>query len=303
MQLTTLLETNKSNWICFITTLHNGDLASCSKDSTVKLYKKNSFALYDELKGHSEGVSYLIELPDSRLVTSSWDKTVKVWTKFINSYKCEHTFRAHKKAVYKILKISPENQQSKILSLSGDKTFKIWNTNDDYECLNSVENYYDYYTLFQLKNREIVASDGQKVMSFFRFNLNDNNLAHIRTLNIYCLCANGYLEVESKNILLFSCVNELHILSLSSYQLVTKIKLPKHNDLITCFIQAFPDIIVCGTLDGDIYFFDPIKGEIKVSSFLDKTKTISSFTRIGENFVGASGMNKIKIFQILRRNI
>uniref|UniRef100_A0A8C3TCY0 Apoptotic protease-activating factor 1 n=1 Tax=Chelydra serpentina TaxID=8475 RepID=A0A8C3TCY0_CHESE len=95
-------------------------LISSSDDSTMQVWNWQSEE-YVFLKGHKEAVKNFRLLENSRLLSWSFDGTVKVWN--ICTGKIEEDFVCHEDAVLSCA-ISPD--ATKFSSTSADKTAKIW---------------------------------------------------------------------------------------------------------------------------------------------------------------------------------
>ena len=73
------------------------------------------------LEGHIDEVNCISVLPDGRIISGSYDKTLKIWNPSTGN--CDHTFIGHTDAV-RCIAILPNGR---IISGSSDKTLKIWN--------------------------------------------------------------------------------------------------------------------------------------------------------------------------------
>lgn len=59
--------------------LPNGDIASCSNDSTVKIWDGKTYELKSVLSGHESFVYSICCLPDGDIVSCGEDRTIRVW--------------------------------------------------------------------------------------------------------------------------------------------------------------------------------------------------------------------------------
>ena len=76
----------------------------------MNIYKKDSYELQLSIKEHSSGIYSFTELHDRRIITCSFDKTMKI-IKLIgeDKYQIEQTLQGHTNTVMKIIEIK-ENE-------------------------------------------------------------------------------------------------------------------------------------------------------------------------------------------------
>ena len=72
------------------------------------------------LEGHSLPVFRLVQLADGRVVSGSWDRTLKVWN--VNTGVCERTLEGHSSYVNCLVQLA----DGRVVSGSYDKTLKVW---------------------------------------------------------------------------------------------------------------------------------------------------------------------------------
>jgi len=80
------------------------------------------------LSCHSDSISCCASLKNGRIVTGSYDYTLKIWN--IETQKCELTLKGHSDFV-SCCSIFPARNGNKIISGSFDRTLKIWNIQTD----------------------------------------------------------------------------------------------------------------------------------------------------------------------------
>ena len=135
---------------------------SASADVFVLKTESNPYKHFEclkTLKGHSGIVSSLAITPDGeKLITASWDNTIKIWN--LTSGELLHTLKDHADDV-ECVAITPDGQT--LLSAGWDSTIKIWNLKT-----NKLENDLNF------SQRVVFVTptpDGQKFISGEAYNL------------------------------------------------------------------------------------------------------------------------------------
>lgn len=105
-----------------LASLGNGNFASGSSDSSVKIWNTNSGQLVMTLIGHTSSVNALAVLNDVFLVSGSSDKTIKIWN--ITSGALKETLIEHDAPVMSLETLKPYSRN--IFSCSSDGTVKKW---------------------------------------------------------------------------------------------------------------------------------------------------------------------------------
>jgi hypothetical protein len=113
---------------------HDGNkIVSGSVDKTIKIWDSSTGIVLHTLEGHSSLVlSVAWNHDDSKIVSGSWDNSIKIWgwTKSFLlghgvTWKLLKTLNTHSDCV---LSVSWNRDSTKIVSGSGDKTIKIWDS-------------------------------------------------------------------------------------------------------------------------------------------------------------------------------
>lgn len=101
--------------------IENGQLVSCSSDSTIAVWNTNTGEQVWSFTEHTGVVSVLLKLMDGRLASGSWDGTVKIWN--IISGHCEMTLQNHPMGVYALAQL----MDGRVVSSGLDTTINVWN--------------------------------------------------------------------------------------------------------------------------------------------------------------------------------
>jgi WD40 repeat protein len=107
-----------------------------------------------ELTNRAISTASLTNLPDSRWVSGSDDRSLKVWRELDGEWRCEATLEGHGRAVNTVLSLS----DGRLVSGSDDGSLKVWRERDgEWRCEATLEGHY-----FAL-NTVLSLSDGRLV--------------------------------------------------------------------------------------------------------------------------------------------
>jgi hypothetical protein len=96
---------------------------------------KESCKLIKTLQGHTNWVRCIEQIDDySKIVTGSHDNSIKIWS--TESGECLKTLKDHTDWV---LSLIISNDKKYLISGSRDKTIKIWNIENDFECVQTLQ--------------------------------------------------------------------------------------------------------------------------------------------------------------------
>ena len=154
-------------------------------------------------KYHSSCIHSMLILKDGRLISSSWDGTIKIYNK--NNYYVDMTINAHKGHINQIVSLEDGN----FASCSEDKTIKIWKIEDNkYTEVQTILGHEDtIYNILQM-SKELLLTGSESVIKFWKKEnekwVNDENYKEIKvesqvadTLKIndneiLCYCKNSF---------------------------------------------------------------------------------------------------------------
>ena len=107
------------------------------KDNNIIIWKPNDldgFFHLQTLEGHKSDINGLIELKDGRLVSSSKDRTIRIWKSFMKEdknkinmiqYQIDEILDEHKHGIYFLLQIN----DGRIISSTSESALVIWKDN------------------------------------------------------------------------------------------------------------------------------------------------------------------------------
>ena len=105
--------------------LHDGRIASCSSDKTIKIFSLLTYLCEITIPAHDDEIWYIAELPSYNIVSCSDDSSIKVWSITKNNYTLVHSIpNAHVGYITQILPIS----ENRMVSCGHDETIKIWSS-------------------------------------------------------------------------------------------------------------------------------------------------------------------------------
>ena len=117
--------------------ISGGAYMSKKKDNNIIIWKPNDLDGFFHLKtleGHKSDINGLIELKDGRLVSSSKDRTIRIWKSFMKEdknkinmiqYQIDEILDEHKHGIYFLLQIN----DGRIISSTSESALVIWKDN------------------------------------------------------------------------------------------------------------------------------------------------------------------------------
>jgi len=101
----------------------NKDLNSETiRDFGLPINSLSAFHYIPEPAHHDNVITSLTLLADGRLVSGSYDRSLKVWHEFDGEWRCEATLEDHDSAVNSVLSLS----DGRLVSGSSDRSLKVW---------------------------------------------------------------------------------------------------------------------------------------------------------------------------------
>ena len=200
----------------------DGNISISSYDVNKKTWKRD---IHEE-NAHNGSVRSLCSLSGKRLLSGSYDHSIKVWTVSDVELKQIKEIQEHTNTVYKVIPLS----QERFASCSSDSAVKIWKDDNTYECLSTLEHNGWISSIIQLKGKDVLVSCGLFSSTGVSFwDLNDYTQQQtIKGYGVYY--PSHMIELADSNIAL-STVDEPYsivIIDSSSYQVTKEIQLEQH---------------------------------------------------------------------------
>ena len=175
-------------------------------------------------------------------MTCSCDATMKI-IKLLNDnkYILEQNLTGHSNHIYKAIEI----RDNVLISISADKTMKIWNINNNkYECTKTINlensNSNCSFNILKLNENEFVTSlCGDKCLKFWDSN-NYSNISNIN--NIECIWPSRSLcKLDDDILCVGTCnLNGFYLIKISTHQVIKNITGPKYIwSIYKCFDGSF----------------------------------------------------------------
>ena len=200
----------------------DGNISISSYDINKKKWKRD---IHEE-NAHNGSVRSLCSLSNKRLLSGSYDHSIKVWTISEVELTQIKEIQEHTNTVYKVIPLS----QERFASCSSDSAVKIWKDDNTYECLSTLEHNGWISSIIQLKGKDVLVSCGlfsSTGVSFWDL----NNYTQQQTIKGYGVYYPSHMiELSDGNIAL-STVDEPYpivIIDSSSYQVTKEIQLEQH---------------------------------------------------------------------------
>jgi WD40 repeat protein len=131
----------------------------------------NNFKCKKTQKAHGDWILHILSLKNSRIITCSEDKTMKLWDFSESSNKPLVQYKGHTEGVLDLIQFT----KSKIVSCSRDKTLRIWNIETGKELV-CIKNNQPYYCIKQVSDAQIACAGGDADIRIYDLSKEDETV-------------------------------------------------------------------------------------------------------------------------------
>jgi WD40 repeat protein len=307
--------------ICCLVKLSNGNIASCSKDSSIKIWDANdNFNNIHTLQGHQDSVNSLIELSNGDIASCSDDRTIKIWDAKSN-YSNIQTLK-NLESIYSLIELSdgiiasysnlltiliwePYNSKeaSSILyghlgkvnlmtklsngnlaSCSDDKTIRIWNAKKHYQSDVTLSGHkYSVNSFIELSNKNLASCSDDETIRIWD---SKNNYQNIHTLEGHSRCVRSLIELSSGNIASCSDDDTIRIWdSKNNYQNIHTLE--GHSRCVRSLLELSNGNISSCSDDKSIRLWDSNNKYNSIYTFYGHNEQINSLIKLEQGDIAS----------------
>ncbi|KAK3590727.1 hypothetical protein CHS0354_030961 [Potamilus streckersoni] len=202
-------------------------------------------------EGHSQGIS-CVQFDDTRIVSGSSDKTIKVWNIRTNAQWSVQTLVGHSGTV-RCLHL----EGNRLVSGSTDKTIKVWDlsTQESWSsiaCKVTMTGHLDTVRCLQVDDTKVISGSYDKTLKVWDI-LTGHCKRTLRGHQAAVLC----VHFNDTKIVSGSCDKTIKVWNYEGECVMT---LTGHQDAVTC-LQFDSTRIISGSLDCNLKFWDIHSGE------------------------------------------
>ena len=250
-----------------------------------KKEERNKYSCFKTLIGHTNKIVSLIELESGKLVSGSYDNTIRIWD--INDKSGNEQVINENERILSLL----EFEKNKILSGTGDNSINLWDLENPEQ------------VLFSFKGHELWVNALVKCDSnFFASASNDSKIKIwdyfkrecVSTLKGHVDCILSLILLKNKNLCSGSADLTIRIWDWGLGECISILK--GHTRWVKCVLELDNGILVTGSDDKTIKLW---KNEINFKTLEEHAHSVRTFCQINERlFASGSFDYTIKIWEI-----
>ncbi len=265
--------------------------ASGSNDKSIKIWEYysdeflNTFKNSETITENLENIISLAVLNDTKLVSSSIDRYIRVFDKSIE-IKQTNEFKSHLKSVQDIVVLD----KNMFASCSGDTTIKIWNNS---KVIQTLEGHTDYVYALEYAKSETILISGSKDATIRLW----NSVTFVLVITLYHHedSVNSLLVLPNKSLASGSCDKKISIWNLNTFEMIFSLK--GHEGCVNALVLYDRNkYLLSGSTDQTIIIWD-ISNSFKLAEILRGHQgSINSLVIHQEKIASASSDKSIKLW-------
>jgi len=232
--------------------MKNGNILPSLYDNNIYILKlnNNKFEIINELKGHTDHVTQVIELENENLISVSEDKTVRIWNKNNKEY-ISNILTEEEDEIYDVLEIK--------------------NNIIVYDCYNK-----NYIIFYDLNKKEKI-----KKINIDLVNTVANN-------HRYCKM--------NENILLYGSSNKIYIFDINKYKIINTVNT---NETYISLFKYSENMILSGSSEGNIVQYKFNNNNLEKVSYKNKVHNegIKGLYYLKNGIILSGSYDKTKIWK------
>lgn len=205
---------------------------------------KKEYQCVSTLQAHNDKINCMIKMDNGRLVTGSYDKTIKIWN--TSQLSCEGILQGHTDKVFSLAQLS----DGRLASGSRDKTIRIWD-GINWTCLASLSGHSNaVFKLLHMSNGYLLSGSADKCLKVWDV----SSMKCINTLQEHEDIIYSLVELRDKRVASGSKDKTIKLWNMAKYQ--CEKTLQGHNGEVTTLIELKDKRLASGSSDQTIILWN-----------------------------------------------
>ena len=250
-------------------------------DFSISFYSPSTNMKLSQLKGHTCTVACIFLMKNGYLVSGDFKSEMIIW-----DYKTQRIIKKLKHGNKAVRILTDFSSSNYLYSFSDDKTMKIWNIQNDYQLVQSVELDGGAYCVKQLTVTTALIGFGKKLFEVY-------DIANKKVINSIKTISYVMSILQLKKILILGFFNGSARLYDENYKdfLIKKL----HKKTVTQLIEIEPNVIVSSSWDNTIKVWRFIDNDlVLLNIYNEHTNSILCLLQL-DNSTVISGSTDMKI--------
>ena len=202
--------------------LNNKNILVATKTGKIFHFSLENFTILNEIKAHDEKISKIFITNKNennfKLISSSFDKTIKFHIFSNNNFVLKHTFKGHKGGITCMILIKSDDENNEFfMTGSADNNLKLWSLHD-FKCVKTLTNGHKAaisdIAQISLKNIVSIAQDKNMIvwnLEKFAIEILLDNFYNFANINKMILLEDNKILLSAnnnKNLIIFNLKNK-----------------------------------------------------------------------------------------------